>query len=336
MDVVAERSIKRIGIIGAGIFVKDTYIPYFNKYDEHIRLTAILSRSVESINVTLGLLTDQGKGVERYVGPDGEEAFFSRINDICDGVIIVVPIPLLSKYIERCLQANVHILSEKPVAMTSSEAERLISMYRLKTDAKLWHVAENYRTESAMHYARQLVMKYHLQPKTFSLTALRQQTATSKFAVTSWRVKPDYTGSFVFDGGIHFIAMLRFVMNNEISEIVSTYDEQSVVEVGACGSCRVGNALGTFHIRYGAFIMPVCKLDIYFDDAILNIVQHKGVGYEVSMTGKETKRFGFDGLETEFSVWLNTFSGVESAALSPEEGFADLNVIEKICGINTK
>lgn len=39
----------------------------------------------------------------KYAGNNGEENFFTEACNICDAVIIVVPIPLLSKYIERCL-----------------------------------------------------------------------------------------------------------------------------------------------------------------------------------------------------------------------------------------
>lgn len=77
---------------------------------------------------------------------------------------------------------------------------------------------------------------------------------TSKYAVTIWRATPQYRGSYILDGGIHFIALLRTIMGNElvVSDIKSAYEERSVAEVAACGSCRVGEALGTFHIRYGA------------------------------------------------------------------------------------
>lgn len=160
---------------------------------------------------------------------------------------------------------------------------------------------------------------------------LRQQSASSKYAVTSWRAQPEYNGSFVLDGGIHFIAMMRAILGGAVRDIRATYEEQSVVEVGTCGSCRIGPALGTFQIRYGAFAAVVCRLDVYWDDAILSIIQHKGVGYEVVMTGEETKAFPFGGLEEEFKIWLDTLGGVEASELSPEEALADLLVVEDMC-----
>lgn len=113
------------------------------------------------------------------------------------------------------------------------------------------------------------------------------------------------------------------------------YEEHSVVEVGSFGACRMDEALGTYQIRYGAFPAGICRLDVYWDDAVLNIIQHKGVGWEVAMTGAETQKFGFGGVETEFKVWLQAISEeVEVDELSPEEALKDLLVIENMVNAN--
>lgn len=311
----------KLGIIGAGIFAKETYIPNIIANSDRVKLTAILSRSLQSIEDTLQLL-ETGSEVKKFFGMDGEDNFFAEASELCDAVIVVVPIPLLGKYVERCLSCSLHILSEKPVAMTSAEGIRLISLYREQrvSNSSLWHVAENYRLEPAVRYATELVKNHSHPPKSFTLIALRQQSTTSKFAVTPWRAKPEYNGSFVLDGGIHFVALLRTIIGGDVQDIQAIYQERSVVEVDTAGSCRIGDAVGTFQIKYGAFASVVCRLDVYWDDAIMSIVQHKGVGYEVSMTGLETQRFGFEGLREEFNLWLDTVSsGVQADVLSPEE-----------------
>lgn len=323
----------RVALIGAGIFARQTYVPNLIMNQGRVALTAVLSRSEGPIQETLEMLGDAANRAEKFFGTDGEERFFAIANDICDAVILVVPIPLLGQYVERCILVGLHILSEKPVAMTSMEAGRLIALYRSERRLAMWHVAENYRLEPAVVYARDIVRSHPRRPKSFSLLALRQQSTTSKFAVTTWRATPQYNGSFVLDGGIHFIAMLRTVLGGDVRDIHSIYEEKSVVEVGAAGSCRIEDAVGTFQIRYGAFIDAICGLDVIWDDAVMNIVQVKGVGYTVAMTGRDTQTFPFNGLEEEFIIWLNTITnGEESADLTPEEGLADLLVVEKMCG----
>jgi len=331
---------KRVAIIGAGIFMKEVYLQSIIANWSRVRLTAILSRTSESIDAALSAMTTDSHGmdsIKRYTEPE-EEKFFAEAEGICDAIIIVVPIPLLGKYVEKCLvkaPSHIHILSEKPVAVTSVEAKRLISLYRTSPRSGLWHVAENYRLEPAVLYARDFVKGQGGKPKTFSLVCIRQQSANSKYMVTSWRSKPTYHGSSVLDGGIHFIALMRKVIgdgDDAVTDIRAHYEEQDVCEVGTCGSCRVGQALGTFQIRYGAFVEPVCRLDVYFDDAMISIVQIKGFGYEVSCTGRETQRFPFKGLEVEFELWVDSIqNGRAMKELEPEEGLADLLVIEEMC-----
>jgi predicted dehydrogenase len=99
----------RVGLIGAGIFARDTYIPNLDANSGRARLTAILSRTPEPIEETLALLNG-GKGdggtVKRYIGAEGEERFFAEASEICDAVIIVVPIPLLGTYVHICLKTQ--------------------------------------------------------------------------------------------------------------------------------------------------------------------------------------------------------------------------------------
>jgi predicted dehydrogenase len=254
----------RVALIGAGIFARETYIPNLLAHKDRVKLVAVLSRSKEPIDEALALLEDEGAGVQKFFGSDGEESFFAQASDICDAVVLAVPIPLLGKYIERCLALDLHLLSEKPVAATSAQAARLVSIYRQKAlRSGVWCVAENYRLEPAVTFASDIVRRHPSAPKNFSLMALRQQSPTSKYAVTAWRAQPDYKGSFVLDGGIHFVALLRAVMGGDVQNIRGTYEERSVCEVGAFGACSVAGATGTYFIRYGMFPSPVCRLDVY-------------------------------------------------------------------------
>jgi len=194
---------KRIAIIGAGIFVRETYLPNIEANNSRCKLVAILSRTSESVSDAIssmkGSSSGEGEGVHRFVGPEGEEQFFAQARDLCDAVIICVPIPLLGRYVERCMEIGIHVLSEKPVAVTSDEARRLVALYRSKEAAAaaayvdashgggsasassksnddkrgFWHVAENYRLEPAVIYARDLVRSHSCPPKSFTLVAFR-------------------------------------------------------------------------------------------------------------------------------------------------------------------
>ena len=151
-------SVVRVALIGAGIFARETYIPNLSAHGGRVQLVAILSRRLEPIDEAVALLKDGGAAVQKFYGDDGEEKFFASARSICDAVIIAVPIPLLGRYIERCMALDLHVLSEKPVAATSSEASQLIATYRSKRPRPAtWHVAENYRLEPAVTFAASIV-----------------------------------------------------------------------------------------------------------------------------------------------------------------------------------
>jgi predicted dehydrogenase len=326
----------RIALIGAGIFARETYIQHFNQHSSDARLTAILSRSAQSIDAALAKLDQQQHQHEDVAKFTNEDEFFAAAPGLCDAVIVCVPIPLLGHYVEKCLRKGLHVLSEKPVAMTCKDAQRLIAVYRGEiarvSPTTTWHVAENYRVEPAVRYARGLVREHSRKVKYFNLVVVRPQSKDSKYMQTNWRSDPQYAGSSVFDGGIHFVALLRAIVGGDVSEIRGVHQAQDNVEVASCGSCRVGGALGSYQMCYGSFSESVCRLDVFFEDATLSVVQKRGVGYLVSMSGHEEKSFPLSGFSCEFQLWLGVLKGKGRAdELSPEEGLADLNAIEQMC-----
>ncbi len=84
-------------------------------------------------------------------------------------VVLAVPIPLLDKYIERCLALDLHLLSEKPVAASSAPAARLVAIYRQKKLGLVWCVAATYRLEPAVTFASDIVRTHPSAPKHFYL-----------------------------------------------------------------------------------------------------------------------------------------------------------------------
>ena len=67
----------RVALIGAGIFARETYIPNLLAHKDRVKLVAVLSRSKEPIDEALALLEDEGAGVQKFFGSDGEESFFA-------------------------------------------------------------------------------------------------------------------------------------------------------------------------------------------------------------------------------------------------------------------
>lgn len=64
----------RIAIIGAGIFVRETYIPnLLANTGNNVKFTAILSRSKPSVDESLALLNNENDEIKTFIGSEGEE-----------------------------------------------------------------------------------------------------------------------------------------------------------------------------------------------------------------------------------------------------------------------
>ena len=89
------------------------------------------------------LKADHAIVADAYHGDKGLDAMLQRAD--INAVLVLVPIHVLAFVVQRCLAANKHVLSEKPVAHSSQTAFDLIS-WRSKNAAHLfWRIAENYR-----------------------------------------------------------------------------------------------------------------------------------------------------------------------------------------------
>ncbi len=338
----------RVALIGCGIFARENYIPHIRSATAAglLEFTAILSRTEEALEEFLTILNKENESnsfnsIERFIGSTGEGEFYSRANSICDAVCIVVPIDLLEHFIERSLRSNLHILSEKPICLSSSSGQRLIEIYRNELNSStIWSVAENYRFEPAIKFSSEYI-KMNGMPKSFTLLVIRQQKSDAKFFKRPWRSQPNYRGASVFDGGIHFVALIRAVLGgNEIKNIRGFYEAEDNVEVGAVGGCRIGSSFGTYQIRYGKFEKIQAKLECDWANGDKMIIsQIPGKGYRVEINGINEniiREFPTTGLVEEFDHWLRACRGQENIPqeLIPEESLKDLQAIEMICNQN--
>lgn len=82
----------------------------------------------------------------------GEEKGLEEVLQLpgLEAVIIALPLDVQPKYVTLALQAGKHVLSEKPVAATVGEAQKLVQAYHEKYASLQWSIAENYRYEPAV------------------------------------------------------------------------------------------------------------------------------------------------------------------------------------------
>ena len=117
----------RYAVVGLGHIAQVAVLPAFAHARRNSRLTALVSDDATKIK----LLAKKYR-VEAAYSYDEYEACLAGV----DAVYIALPNSMHAEYTVRAARAGVHVLCEKPMAVTAPECRRMIAACR-KADVKL-------------------------------------------------------------------------------------------------------------------------------------------------------------------------------------------------------
>ncbi|KAJ4984539.1 oxidoreductase [Stagonosporopsis vannaccii] len=196
-----------IALVGSGIFVKEEHLPAVLA-TPLLSLKAIYSRSLSSAQAVSSHLSD----IDLY-SEDSDKNYDDLLqrSDI-KAVIIALPILAQPDYIKRALAAGKHVLAEKPIAKDVSTAADLIAWTQDPSNTNAtYSVAENFRyLDSFVYGAQQLSTLGRI--LTFRSRVSMYVAPGAKYYETAWRKTPEYQGGFLLDGGVHFVAGTRLLL----------------------------------------------------------------------------------------------------------------------------
>ena len=122
-----------------------------------------------------------------------------------EALYLCTPHYLHREHVALSAQAGKHVLVEKPIARTVTEAEQIIQEAR-QAGVHLM-VAENYRFMAVVRQAKELI-----ESGAIGHLRLIQLQEEGPFRPTGWRNSRDLNGGGVFiDGGIHKVDLLTFL-----------------------------------------------------------------------------------------------------------------------------
>jgi predicted dehydrogenase len=299
-----------------------------------LTLKAIYSRSSKSAKA----LAEGVSQVDVY-SEDSEDG--KRYKDLLareDVHAVVIALPILSQpeYIKQALSAGKHVLSEKPIAADLKTAQELIKWYRSNVDTSkvTWGIAENFRYFHSFEHAKTIVPKLG---RILTFRARMQTLVTGgKYYETEWRKVPEYQGGFVLDGGIHFYAGIRFLLGSDYITRLSAQTAQlqkhlpPVDTVEMTGKTK-GGAVGTISVSFGT-TMGGSGYSVGGENGSVSVDLSKGV-VTTNIDGKEESTTIEDersGVPPEIRAWGEGLAaGKPDPKQSPEEGLADLELVEK-------
>ncbi|XP_042377867.1 scyllo-inositol 2-dehydrogenase (NADP(+)) IolW-like isoform X1 [Zingiber officinale] len=211
-------ALPQIAILGAGIFVRTQYIPRLKEIADRVIVKSIWSRSEESAKAASELARDFAPNIEYKWGDSGIEEIIQDSSITAVAVVLAAQVQIEVSL--KMLRAGKHVIQEKPAAGSVSEAEAALSSYNSFCNdlprQPVWALAENYRFEPAFVESRKLLNSIgdmmHVQ-----VSIEGSMNSKNPYFSSSWR--RNFTGGFILDMGVHFIAGLRMIVGCEINMV---------------------------------------------------------------------------------------------------------------------
>jgi predicted dehydrogenase len=296
-----------------------------------LSLKAVYSRSLKSAKATAALGT---KGdVDIYSSDSGEGKSFQDLLSRKDisAIIIALPIATQPHFIEQALKAGKHVLAEKPIAPDVATARKLLDI--ASSCGVSYSVAENYRFIPKFIYAAEQAKKLG-KVNHFSIRAFTFMGPDNFWYETDWRRNPQHQGGPLLDGGVHYAAATRLLLQGESkAETVSAFTTLTqeylppIDTVNAVIKTRSG-ASGTLQCSFGSR-MQAFEWDFGLKGGALSLsgdtVTVRPVSGEITV-----KKFSeTSGVAEEIVGWAEGLTiGEPNPWQSAEEAMADVEFLE--------
>ncbi|MFS0824606.1 Gfo/Idh/MocA family protein [Bacillus sp. 1P02SD] len=189
----------RIGIIGAGGIAQARHIPAFQQLAEQVTIEAICDVNEEIVK-TVAEKYQISKIYTNY------QDMFAEV----DAVVVCTPNKFHADISIAALDAGVHVLCEKPMAMSAEECQAMIEA--AEKSGKVLAIAYHYRFLKDSQAAKRLVLEDEIgEPIVARVKALRRRK------VPGWGVftnKELQGGGTLIDWGCHFLDLSLWLLGN--------------------------------------------------------------------------------------------------------------------------
>ncbi|KAL2018606.1 hypothetical protein VTK56DRAFT_576 [Thermocarpiscus australiensis] len=334
-----------IALLGAGIFAREEHLPAIEA-SPLLSLKAVYSRSHQSAQALAAASKDPAAVSVYYDSPAAGRSLddLLRRDDVA-AVVVALPILHQPGVVEKALRAGKHVLSEKPVAGDVEGAQRLVAWYEaLGSGRPVWGVAENFRFMESLWYAAERVREVGGRVVTFRLQRYGFMAPDNKYLNTEWRKVPAYQGGFLLDGGVHFVAGLRFLLDaagQEIKQLVGfsgLLDERLVPvdTLHAVARTQDGKS-GTIEMSFGTEFKSGLEVEIVttngsvvWSPTEVRTVARKQDGSAEKVEAR--KEFPYDSaVKAEVAAFARALEGGKADPLqAPSEALKDLEILQRL------
>lgn len=321
-----KRGVVRYAVVGLGHIAQAAVLPAF----AHARATSQLAALVSDDQEKLKELGDR-YGVEHRVGYDQLDGLLQ--SGEIDAVYIALPNHLHREFTERAAVAGVHILCEKPMAVTEQDCRAMIKT--CEENGVLLMIAYRLHFEPANLRAAELVRN-----GTLGDLRIFNSVFTMQVKQGDIRLRQETGGGTLYDIGIYCINAARYLFGSDPIEVfafsASTGEERfrEVDEMTSVVMRYPDERLATFTVSFGA--ADVSSYQLVGTEATLRV----DPAYEYAGTLKHHLTRGEKTLvktfrkRDQFAAELDYFSRCIKKKRLPEpsgqEGLADVKIIEAL------
>lgn len=255
--------------------------------------------------------------------------------DDLDAVIVALPIVIQPNIIRQALEAGKHVLSEKPIAKDCETASQLLHWYRAQPSLPLWAVGENFRYMDFVTCAATRLSQVGGSILSFSMSLHTMIEDDNKFYNSDWRKTPEYQGGFLLDGGVHFVAGIRALLQAlgesvESVSCVSSLLQEKLAPVDTLQSIwrlKSGRA-GCFVCSFGTVHKAGLTIEVVTEKGCVTATP-SGVTVKVDGVSEEIEIEAGSGVVAELEAFRNSVaSDSPDSRQLPEEAYADLQILE--------
>lgn len=252
-----------LGVIGAGGFASKVLLPAFRAAG--VRFHTVASRGgVSAVHAARKFGFPQATtDVDRILG-----------NAEINTVVIATRHDSHADLVCRALQAGKHVFVEKPLALNSSQLERIIDAYdraRRTTNPPLLMVGFNRRF--APHVVQMAkLLRGMAEPKTFVMTV-----NAGAIPADHWTQHPEIGGGRMIGEGCHFLDLLRFLCGSRVVDVKATMIGRHPAipildDKLTCTMTFENGSFGTIHyLANGHRSFPKERLEVYCGGRILQL-----------------------------------------------------------------
>jgi predicted dehydrogenase len=315
----------RYAVIGLGHISQAAVLPAFKHAKRNSTLAALVSGEPKKLK-QLG----RRYGVQRTCGYEGVDELFS--SGEIDAVYIALPNDLHKDYTIRAARAGLHVLCEKPMAVSASECEEMIGATRA-ANVKLM-IAYRLHFERANLEVAKLARSGKLGELRFFTSDFSMQVSDDNIRLNP----PEKGGGPLYDIGIYCMNAARYCMGEDPVEVWATGTRskdprfRKVDETVAATMRFKDERLATFTCSFGAadksvYSITGTKGSVTLDPAYEYAV---GLAYRMKIGERETKKkFGkSDQFAPELLYFSDCVLNDREPEPSGEEGLADVQIIE--------